>query len=89
MNFIIYADGVQCEVLSIELSEEVYIPWPPDLQLAITPYVDEVVGVVTKDSAYGEWLLPWGESLCMPFLSWANRRTRSPSWKVRVRTRRL
>ena len=63
MNFIIYADGVQCEVLSIELSEEVYVPWPPDLQLAITPYVDEVVGIIAKDSAYGEWPLPWGGEL--------------------------
>jgi hypothetical protein len=80
--------------LGVEPTKEVDVPRMLDfpgerLTLVILANIGEVVGVVAECAADGEWPFPWGESLCMPFLSCISRRTRSPSWKERPRTRRL
>jgi hypothetical protein len=74
-------------LLSVESTEEVDVPGALDfpgewLAFVVFANVGEVVGVVAECATDGERPFPWGGgSLCMPFLSWISRRTRSPSWK--------
>src|SRR3954469_25512482 len=47
-----------CGVLGIELPEEIYIPWPLDVEFAVPADVDEVVGVVAEYAPDGERAFP-------------------------------
>ena len=66
-TFIHNGTGLHLVVLGVVLAEEIDVPWPLDVELAIATDVDEVVRVVSQDSSDGERPLPWRGELLHAF----------------------